>query len=210
MYLYKLFVGTYSITSLVCFVIEMICPSVRHNEIPRQKILRNYDDMIPMVTLNLAIAYPYYYYVEPLIIYPSSIEIGLWWYLDFMYYFIWWLFLSDVLFYTIHRTFHIKQLYWLHSRHHKYRYTHGLGAIYASVPDFVICNLIAMTLPIYIMEIPYDYVKNIVVFASFVTVFVSHSGFKWFDTHLLHHLKYTSNYGLLISDRLMGTWYSKN
>ena len=209
MYIYKLFVGTYVLTSLLCFTLEMIWPDVRHNEMSRKKILINYDDMLPVVTLNLIIAYPYYYIIEPYVIFPNLAVTGVFGYVLFMYYFIWWLFLSDIFFYIIHRSFHRKELYWLHSRHHKYRYTHGIGAIYASIPDFVICNLMALTLPIYIMGIPYDYVQNIVVFGSFVTVFISHSGFKWFDTHLLHHLKYTVNYGLLVSDIILGTWYKK-
>lgn len=205
MFIYNLFVITYTFTSLLCFIIEMSMPGVRYYTISENKILINYYDMLPTVIINLLIAYPYFYYIEPYIIYPNLNTDNIYWYLSLVYYFILWLILSDMFFYTIHRLFHHKKLYWLHSKHHKYRYTHGMGAIYASIPDFIICNLVPLTLPIMIMNIPYDYVKMIVIFSSFTTVFVSHSGFIWFNTHLFHHLKFTVNYGFMISDKLFGT-----
>ena len=87
MYIYKLFVGTYVLTSLLCFTLEMIWPDVRHNEMSRKKILINYDDMLPVVTLNLIIAYPYYYIIEPYVIFPNLAVTGVFGYVLFMYYF---------------------------------------------------------------------------------------------------------------------------
>ena len=101
---------------------------------------------------------------------------------------------------------HTPQLYWLHAKHHSFRYTHAVGAIYASVFEFLVGNLSTAGLPIYILCIPQDYAKLIIIFASMYTSAISHSGFRTVsNSHLMHHLKYKVNFGLAFIDRVVGT-----
>jgi len=103
--------------------------------------------------------------------------------------------------------FHKKNLYWLHSLHHKYKYTYGIGAIYASVPDFYFANLFPISVPMYIFAIPQYQCKLIIIFTTSYTVIISHGGFKMFTGHLMHHLKSRVNYGLINMDKILGTKY---
>jgi len=216
------FLTTYSVCSVCCFILELITPSMRVKEITRHEIVQNYKIMTPNVAANLALAYPYYNVVEKYLTFDNIIVLNCYddgysngffdvycsslWCLYFFYYFFVWLILTDVSFFAVHYMLHTPQMYWLHKKHHSFQYTHGIGAIYSSVFEFVVGNLGTATLPIYVFSIPKDYVKIIIVLASFYTVVISHSGFKCVNkTHLTHHLKYKANYGLFLTDKIMGT-----
>lgn len=210
MNLYKYFLISYCSSSLVCFATEMMWPSIRVKPIPQKEIIENYKIMIPSVGLNLVLAYPYFLCFEKYLIFDNinfdySFGYGLW-YIYFLYYFVCWLLLSDVFFYSVHYLLHTPQMYWLHAKHHSFRYTHGIGAIYSSVFEFIVGNLGTTSLPIYILSVPQDYVKIFTILASAYTVIISHSGFTIVsNTHLIHHLKYKVNYGLVCIDRFLGT-----
>lgn len=223
MNLYKYFLISYCSSSLVCFVTEMMWPSIRVKPISQKQIIENYKIMIPSVGLNLILAYPYLLCFEKYLTYNDSIMNHslknysysvdsfylfdlLLWHMYLIYYFICWVLLSDIFFYGVHYLLHTPQMYWLHAKHHSFRYTHGIGAIYSSVFEFIVGNLGTTSLPIYILSIPQDYVKIFIIFASSYTVFISHSGFTIVsNTHLIHHLKYKVNYGLVCSDKYFGT-----
>ena len=218
MNLYNYFLISYCFSSFACFATEMMWPSIRVKPISQKQIIENYKVMVPSVGLNLVLAYPYFLCFEQYLTYNDSIMNHslnnyrfdffnfLLWNMYLIYYFIFWLLLSDIFFFSVHYILHKPQFYWLHAKHHSFRYTHGIGAIYSSVFEFVVGNLGAISLPIYILSIPQDYVKIIIIFASSYTVIVSHSGFKIVsNNHLIHHLKYKVNFGLLSSDKYFGT-----
>ena len=210
---YTYFLTSFSISSLGCFLYEMIDPSVRVKIIPRSQIIANYQKMLPSVAGNLLIAYPYFVFTEKYLIFDKLIFSWdyafvntMLWYLNFLYYFFAWLVLTDVFFYSVHYMLHRPKMYWLHAKHHSFRYTHAVGAIYSSVFEFLVGNLTAGGLPIYILSIPQDYAKIIIVIASVFTSAISHSGFRIVNKgHLTHHLKYKVNFGLAFSDRVVGT-----
>ena len=191
----------------------MIDPSIRVNKITRSQIIANYQKMLPTVATNLLIAYPYFSLTKKYLLFDNLVFSSNYviinivsWYLNFFYYFFTWFFLTDVFFYFVHYMLHTRQLYWLHTKHHSFRYTHSIGAIYSSVFEFVIGNLGTAGLPIYILSIPENYVKIIIIFASTYTSAISHSGFKSVNKdHFTHHLKYKVNYGLMFVDRFMNT-----
>jgi len=206
------------VSSIGCFLYEIIDPSIRVNNINRSQILANYQKMLPTVTGNLVIAYPCFSIMEKNLVFDNLVFDNLifssdyafvntmLWYLYFVYYFFAWVVLTDVFFYLVHYMLHTRRLYWLHAKHHSFRYTHAVGAIYSSVFEFLVGNLTAGGLPIYILSIPQDYVKIIIVIASVFTSAISHSGFKSVSKgHLTHHLKYKVNYGLVFLDRVVGT-----
>lgn len=169
--------------------------------------------MLPSVAGNLLVAYPYFLITENYLIYDKCVFSWdyafvntILWYFYFIFYFFAWLLLTDVFFYSVHYMLHTRQLYWLHSKHHSFRYTHGIGAIYSSVFEFLVGNLSTAGLPIYILGIPQDYVKLIIIFASIYTSAISHSGFHMVSKgHLTHHLKYKVNFGLVFTDRVIET-----
>jgi sterol desaturase/sphingolipid hydroxylase (fatty acid hydroxylase superfamily) len=210
---YNYFITSFSLSSLGCFLHEWIDPKVRINDIDRSQILANYQKMLPTVATNLLIAYPCFsisekhLHFDNLVFSSNYVIINfMLWYLNFVYYFFAWIMLTDLLFYSVHRMLHTRQMYWLHAKHHSFRYTHAVGAIYSSVFEFVVGNLATAGLPIYILSIPENYVKMIIIFASVYTSAISHSGFKSVSKgHFTHHLKYKVNYGLAFLDRALGT-----
>lgn len=210
---YNYFITSFSLSSIGCFLYEMIDPSVRVNTINRSQILANYQKMLPSVAGNILIAYPYFVFTEKHLVFDNLIFSSdyviinfMLWYLNFAYYFIAWIVLTDVFFYSVHYMLHTRQMYWLHAKHHSFRYTHAVGAVYSSVFEFLVGNLTAGGLPIYILSIPQDYVKIIIVIASVFTSAISHSGFRIVSKgHLTHHLKYKVNFGLTFIDRVVGT-----
>lgn len=197
--LYFDFFLTYTLTSLFCFIIEYFHPNIRSKVITKTQIIQNYKIIIPTVFFNLLAIFPFinlFEYYHGFLAYNNY---------SFIINFLLWLTFTDILFYTIHRLFHTKKLYFLHSKHHSFKYTHGLGAIYASFPDFLLANIIPLSFPLYFFSIPYNYCKYITIFSSFTTVFISHSGFKLFTSHLIHHIKSKVNYGLFFTDTLLNT-----
>ena len=199
--IYFNFFNTYILTSLLCFIIEYFYPNIREKVISKNELLKNYKIIIPTVFFNLTIIYPFFYFF---MYYHSLIKYNNYY---FVINFLLWLFTTDILFYSIHRLFHTKKLYFLHSKHHSFKYTHGIGAIYASFPDFFFANIIPISVPLYLFSIPYEYCKYIVIFSSFTTVFLSHSGFRFFKNHLIHHIKSRVNYGIFLTDRILNTKY---
>ena len=100
-------------------------------------------------------------------------------------------------------------MYSYHKIHHKYKYTYGIGAIYAHPIEFFLANLVPVALPMFLFGIPLWLCDWIVFFATFYTITISHGGFKirLGKSHLNHHLKFKYNYGLLKMDNVMGTKY---
>lgn len=210
---YKYFITSFSFSSLGCFIYEIFDPNIRVKVIPRSQIIVNYQKMLPSVTGNLLLAYPSFFLSEKYLLYDKLIFSWdyafvntILWYFYFIYYFFAWLLLTDIFFYSVHYMLHTRQLYWLHAKHHSFRYTHAIGAIYSSVFEFLVGNLAAAGLPIYILSIPQDYVKIIIMIASMYTSAISHSGFNIVSKgHMTHHLKYKVNFGLAFVDRFVGT-----
>ena len=197
-----IFINSYILSSFVCFIADYFFPQTRINPLPKQTIIKNYKQILPYVLINLCISYPifdianiYYNTIKPNNLNPI-INIFLW------------LCLSDLIFYTVHRLLHTKQLYFIHSIHHEYRYTHGIGAIYAHPIEFVLNNIVALVLPIYFIGIPLYQGYLIMVFSTFYTVVISHGGFIKDQDHLIHHQTYKYNYGLFVMDNIFRTNYN--
>mgnify|MGYP003683513065 CR=1 FL=1 len=202
--MYQTFLNTFCVSSLMCFFVDIFAPHYRVNNVSRETIFTDYQNMLPRVAGNLVISYPYFYIVEKYItqiIQPNTYSlltnIALW------------VLLMDIMFYSIHRAFHCKYLYHYHSIHHTYRYTYGMGAIYAHWIEFIVANLIPISVPMLLFKFPFYICNNIVLCATFYTVVISHGGFKipLSGGHLYHHLKYKYNFGLFRMDHLMKTNY---
>ena len=207
MILYDTFFYSFWLGSTFCFLLDYFVPQLRVNahQINRSIVLQNYKKMTPLVLFNLFAAYPFFQYVEPTMI--QKYEPNTFHPLINMFL---WVVTTDFVFYTIHRALHTKYLYFIHRVHHTFNYTYGMGAIYAHPIELYLGNLLPVAAPMVIFKIPYRQCDTIVFFATLFTIIVSHGGYK-FDLssgHLYHHLKYKCNYGLLKTDRLLGTKYS--
>lgn len=202
--LYQTFLNTFFLSSLFCFFIDVFAPQCRVNIISQSAILHDYYNMVPRVASNIIIAYPYFYVSEKYVIVAHKANTY-----GFIINIMLWVVVTDIFFYSIHRAFHTKYLYHYHAIHHTYRYTYGMGAIYAHWLEFILANLFPISIPMFLFKLPFDTCNNIVMLATFFTVVISHGGFKLplFGGHLYHHLKYKYNYGLFKMDNLLKTKY---
>ena len=191
--LYGTFVNTFWLASLICFLIDCFMTQVRVNGhiLTKRTILSDYYKMLPNVFGNIVIAYPFFYMVEDIMIIGQ--DYNNW---SLLVNLLVWLGTTDILFYTIHRAFHSKYLYSIHALHHEFKYTYGMGAIYAHPIEFYMANLLPVAAPLVVFRIPLRVCDFIVFLATFYTVLISHGGFKLklSSGHLYHHLKYKYNY----------------
>ena len=197
---YENFIKTFSITSVFCFITDLIFPELRVKKTPRDIVVQNYLEIVPLVVFNLLLSYPVFTVSEDYTkIYGE----------DYGYaYYLYWLTLTDIIFYSVHRLFHSKNLYLnYHSVHHKYRYTYGIGAIYAHPVDHLSVNLFSTFAPIFIFPPDEKTSLNIIFFSTAYTVIISHGCYKIFNkSHLILHLYFKKNYGLVFTDRCLKTF----
>jgi sterol desaturase/sphingolipid hydroxylase (fatty acid hydroxylase superfamily) len=205
MILYWTFLNTFLASSGLCFAIDMFGPSLRYNGavLTRSSIIKDYVNMLPLVTTNVIIGYPFFHYVENKWIIDESFTPNNWaWYTNTIL----WVLMTDFIFYSVHWMLHQRTLYkYIHSVHHQYKYTYGMGAVYAHPVEFYVGNLLPVAAPLVICQMPMETCQWIVKFATFFTVVLSHGGYIVSKSHLNHHLKYRCNYGLAFMDRLLGT-----
>ena len=208
--MYNTFFYTFCITSFVCFIMEYFYTELRVNYkiITKEIILTDYYNMLPLVILNLVGAYPLFYYIE---LYHTDTDAE---YTEYTLLFncLLWIITTELLFYIIHISFHNKYLYYMHKTHHAYKYTYGIGSIYAHPVEFYLANLIPISLPIVLYTIPLWFCKVVVGMTTMYTVIIAHGGFNlsMSQKHLQHHLRFKCNYGLFKMDKLMGTYYVKD
>jgi sterol desaturase/sphingolipid hydroxylase (fatty acid hydroxylase superfamily) len=203
--MYNYFFNTFWVASGLSLWLDLNYMGWRVNgdRLNHSVILKDYRDMAPLVLFNLFSGVQGFKELEPHLFgvhyientWPVWLNVALW------------LATTDFLFYTIHKTFHNKYLYFIHSVHHHYKYTYGVGAIYAHPVEFYTANLFPAVAPMVLYGIPMWLCHYIICFATFYTIVVSHGGFKMklATGHLYHHLKYRCNYGLFKMDQLMGT-----
>jgi sterol desaturase/sphingolipid hydroxylase (fatty acid hydroxylase superfamily) len=209
---YYLIVGTYAITSLICFVLDIIpYTPFKNNKInktlTRGELLNLYKRYLPRVLFNLTIAMlptVYLYNTFPIVTKsPFSI-------IRFIKEFIVTYITTDILFYTTHRIMHIPIIYkFSHKKHHEVHVPIGMSAIYTDTFDFYLGNIIPSFLPAYlIMTNPLSF-KIWIVNILINTVSISHSGYKnWSEFHDIHHTQFRYNYGInVFMDRLFNTYY---
>ena len=134
---------------LFVYAIDIYIPPPRVKMITYDKVKQDYIIMFPTVLTNLIFAYPYFYYFYKYGIISENYNN-----LYFIINFFLWLITTDFIFYAIHKLFHHKYLYFLHEKHHQFNYTYGIGAIYASIPDFYFANLFPVSAPFWLYSIP--------------------------------------------------------
>ena len=203
MHLYSIFMIVFSCSSLLCYYLDIYYPQFRIQYTSKKEIIKDYNDMLPLVLFNIIITYPYFCIYDSFIKPPYNNY-------NFAINFIAWFTITDILFYSLHKLFHIKKLYIMfHKIHHKYKYTYGMGAIYAHPVDYVVTNLFSISFPIWFLGIPPIYTQKIILIALAYTVIISHGCFNLLKGHLQHHIKYNYNYGLGFMDKLFDTKFNQ-
>ena len=177
---------------------------VNGDRLTQSVVLDDYYKMLPVAASNIIIAYPFFYVVEDVIVRQ---ECNTW---PILVNLLVWFCTTDLLFYTVHRMLHTKYLYFIHAVHHEFKYTYGIGSIYAHPIEFYMANLGPVAVPLIVFCVPLQLCDFIVLFSTFYTVIVSHGGFKLkiSSGHLYHHLKYKYNFGLFKMDKVFGTRYT--
>ena len=137
-------------------------------------------------------------------------------------------FLSDFLFYWLHRSLHIKELYFLHQQHHEHKITKGakvqmnaLSGTCVHVMDMVIIGHLPIFLPCFLVSLPFDWMICYVLFSNFWISMIHSTGTRVGSVpslggllvtpkvHAGHHTygRNNVNYGVYLTvwDRIMGT-----
>ena len=202
---YTIFLTTFLLTGGSCAFIDFYYPHLRYTKNKNENIKEDYKRMIPVVFRNLIVSYPVFSLSEYYFFTSYNIKNNIYRY-HWIIYTLAWMITSDILFYCIHRLFHTPKLYFLHKAHHEYSNPYGIGAIYCSMVEMVTANLLALLIPIYILDIPENIVYRMIGCMTFWTIFMSHGTLQEVNnSHVIHHRKLKCNYGLLITDRIMGT-----
>lgn len=190
----NLFFFTFIFISYACYLIDINYPSLRVKAETKEIIKKDYNNMLPQVSLNLLIGSLILNRIDK---YYDNYNNNY-----FIINFICWFVVSDFIFFFIHKNLHKKQFYWLHKKHHEYIYTYGIGAIYSSCFEFIFGNIFPLSAPLYIFNLPRSHTNIIIVFSTFFTVFISHGGYFKNSGHLDHHIARTKNFGFGLSDRI--------
>lgn len=195
-------------SSLFCAFFDFNYPNYRITK-SQENILKDYKKIAIKVNKNLLISYPVFELFENKILVSENIKDNFYHYNSIYYYFTW-LILADLLFYSFHRAVHHPKLFFLHKQHHEYIYPYGISAIYSSYIEFILGNLVPLLLPCYLLDIPDEIIRNLIIYSTMWTVIVSHSSLQTFENkHNIHHQKLKYNYGLFISDYIFNTNYKK-
>lgn len=113
---------------------------------------------------------------------------------------------GDIWFYTLHRTLHHPLLYRFHKKHHEAKNPVGVLALYAHPFDAIVVNLGSMMALHLWLRFSFFQIMCIGTMATVNTIVKSHTGRKT-DEHVIHHQRFTCNYGMsLFMDKLFGTY----
>jgi len=208
LYYYFPFITTYSIFSLLSFIIDILSTKIKFiKELKADPLSYNeyiaiYKKIYPQVFKNVFIStLPISLLIETLYTNYNG--------LDFMtvildLYLI--NILSSLSFYWLHRLFHAPKLYKYHKKHHELKISVGMGAAYASVYDFLIVNLFPTgIIPVFVGVNPLV-LKYWLILYTIGTV-LAHSNLKYVSQHDYHHKYFTYNFGTYWIDKMYGTVY---
>ena len=198
------FFSSYLIASAVTFFLDVNYPDIREKH-PLKKpppdhtgeVTMEYSKLLRTGVVNCIMAMPAFWNYE---YFTSELENDH----SFIYNFVVWMMITDIVFYTVHRILHLPRFYKYHKLHHTYKYTYGPSAIYASPLEFVLGNIGPNFVSFTLLRLSHWEMTVIIVFQTFYTVIVSHGGYKFASGgHLQHHLTKKEPYGLLLTDKVV-------
>jgi sterol desaturase/sphingolipid hydroxylase (fatty acid hydroxylase superfamily) len=170
----------------------------KKRNVPNRKgdLTMEYSKILRVGLFNILTSTPFFWHYENLTSSQKNDH-------SFLYNFIGWLIITDIVFYTVHKILHIPTFYKYHTLHHSYKYTYGPSALYASMPEFYIGNLGPNIVSFQMLQLSHFEMLVLIIFQTFYTVIVSHGGYKFSGGgHLKHHLTQGAPYGLLLTDKI--------
>ena len=196
--------ASYLTASAITFFVDLEYPEMRvenpkKKNVPDRKgdLTLEYSKTLKIGCFNILTSFPAFLHFE---YYTSDQHNDH----SFVYNFIGWLLITDIVFYTVHRILHLPQFYKYHSLHHSYKYTYGPSALYASPLEFYFGNLGPNIVSFMVLQFSQLEMLILIIFQTFYTVIVSHGGYKFSGGgHLQHHLSREEPYGLLLSDKIV-------
>lgn len=206
---YLIFNITYHGSSLILFLLDYFKLFINY-KLQKDRIeimINSYKKILPVILRNTLVG-----------IIPTFLIVG---YYESMYesIFDYWellinlplaLIMTDIFFYCAHRLLHIPPLYKLfHKKHHEIIAPIGLSAVYMTIIDLYIGNILPVYLPLFILKAHPITFKIWMILTTFNTVIFAHSGFVFLAKfHDYHHSNFSKNYGAnIFMDRLFGTYH---
>lgn len=201
---YLLFNFIYYLTSGILFLIDFfeLFPSKKIQD--KKNYLDNYIKCLPCVMINtLVYAFLpclifgwYEFYFNPIFNILGCI-------LDICVSII----LTDIFFYGIHRVLHMPYFYKkYHKQHHEIITPIGLCAVYMTMVDFYVGNILPVLLPMLIIGAHITTIRIWLTIIIVNTIVFAHSGFMIAEHHDKHHTLFIKNYGIgIFMDKIFGT-----
>jgi len=202
---YSLFNVVFWTSSGVSFLLDYFNVFQRINPIPKSKTLVKYSQYLSVVLFNTSIAVipplallsAYEMFYEDTFTYPKMI-------FDILSGRI----MVDIMFYGMHRLFHLHPLYnFFHKLHHTVIQPVGITAIYMTISDLYWGNVFPLYMPLLLLKTHPFTLKLWMGLTTATAIMVGHGGIKGLsDSHDLHHSLFSVNYGTdLFMDKIMGT-----
>lgn len=202
---YSLFNLTFYISGGILFLIDYLRKLINY-KIQQSDLMLNYKKCIGTVLCNTVIAtiplsmiFGYYEhnYTSSFNIYHLFLDMAIA------------RVLTEILFYGMHRILHFEPFYkYFHKKHHEIIAPIGISAVYMTVTDFYLGNVLPIYLPMIIIKAHPLTIKIWCVITTLTAIIGGHSGFKYIsESHDYHHSLFNKNYGTgLFMDKLLGTY----
>lgn len=118
--------------------------------------------------------------------------------------------LTDVAFYSIHRLFHTKYLYYFHKQHHVWNNPISISTFDAHPLEHLCINVFSVVLPLYVFPVSTLQQSFWIMLATINGIRSHKVNNNKITPHILHHNIRRVNYGtgFHIMDRLLGTYKS--
>lgn len=115
---------------------------------------------------------------------------------------------TEIWFYHVHIMLHQPQLYKLfHKQHHKFTKPYALTALYCSLYEFIVCNLVTASIGPLIMNLNGIWLYTWITIIT-LNLVISHSGVGYSEAHDRHHNLFKCEYGIFsIFDNLYNTTF---
>jgi len=198
-FLYYIYLASYVVFSSYCYYKDVLSidDAVKSTS---NKI--KYKKALPLVTINLTlVSYPVF---STILKYYQPQEFHL---VQSIFHIITAKYMSQLLFYCSHRTFHrVPQLKKYHKVHHNFQHPIGMRAAYTHPVDFIFGNMIPLGIMPFILQVNIYTMILIIIYGIYDTIVNEHSDYNKSDHHLKHHIYFNYNFGETRLDKFFGTY----
>ena len=206
---YIIFLISYFIPSIILFILDYFdfFFKFKVQNKTKQYVINVYKKCLPTVLFNSFIATIPFFIFIPLIENIFDFDYDIYkHFFDILVAYV----LTDCFFFFFHKLMHTRLLYKkFHKKHHEITAPIGISAIYTTITDLYLGNLLPIGSPMFILSSHPHTIKFWIAMSAINTVVLAHSGFKWLsDFHDYHHKAFNWNFGSnVFMDLLFKTKY---